>query len=55
MLEQLKEWVTDPRVIAFVSIFVGCYILRDVVRVFLYIFDTSRRKFRKPRSQDPLR
>ena len=44
MLEQLKELLTDPRVVAFIGLLVGCYILRDVVRALFFFLDASRRR-----------
>ena len=47
MIEQLKEWITDPRVVAAIGLFIGGYILCDIVRAFLYIFDSSRSAARR--------
>lgn len=58
MLEQLTEWLTDPRLVAVLSLGVAFYILRDVVRVFLYLYDSSRLRLKQrkkrisPKSQD---
>ena len=38
-LEYLKELIFAPQV----SLFIGCYLLRDIVRAVLYIFSGARR------------
>lgn len=43
MLEDLKDLFFHPYVIALISLFIGCFVLRDVVRIIIYIFDSSRR------------
>ena len=48
MLQQLKEWFFDPRLVSLISLAVAFYILRDVVRIFLYIFDSSQRSLTSP-------
>ena len=42
-LEYLKELIFAPQVVALVSLFIGCYLLRDIVRAALYIFSGARR------------
>ena len=42
-LEKLKELIFHPYVVALISLFIGCYLLRDIARVILYIFSGARR------------
>jgi len=42
-LEALKYLIFHPYVIAFISLFIGCYLIRDIMRVVLDIFDGTRR------------
>ena len=41
-LDKIFEIATDPRVTAFFGVCLGCYILRDVARVFLQLFASFR-------------
>ena len=42
-LERLTDLLTHPFAVAVLSLFIGCYLLRDIVRVFFFIYDGSRR------------
>ena len=42
-LENLKDLIFHPYVVALISLFIGCYLLRDIARVILYIFSGARR------------
>ena len=37
-LENLTELIFHPYVVALISLFIGCYLLGDIMRVILYIF-----------------
>lgn len=41
MWETIPQLYTNSRLIALVSVFVGCYILRDVVRVVLIFLESA--------------
>ena len=51
-LEYLKELIFAPQVVALVSLFIGCYLLRDIVRAVLYIFSGARRTDKTLNSQE---
>ena len=57
MLEQLTEWLTNPRLVAVLALGVAFYILRDIVRAFLYILDSSsfslKRRKKRPSPESP--
>ena len=42
-LERLTDLLTHPYAVALLSLLIGCYLLRDIVRVFFFIYDGSRR------------
>ena len=42
-LENLTELIFHPYVVALISLFIGCYLLGDIMRVILYIFSGTRR------------
>ncbi len=42
-LEQILELIYHPRVVAFLSLCIGLYILRDVLRSMTMIFDANNR------------
>ena len=43
MIEFLKDLAARPYVTALVGVIIGCYILRDVTRLIIYIFRRSDR------------
>jgi hypothetical protein len=43
MWEEIKNLLLHPHLVRLFALFVGLYILRDVARTILYIFDSSRR------------
>ena len=51
-LENLKELIFHPYVVALISLFIGCYLLRDIARVILYIFSGARRTDKNLNSQE---
>ena len=51
-LEYLKELIFAPQVVALVSLFIGCYLLRDFVGAVLYIFSGARRTEKNLDSQE---
>ena len=46
-LERITDLLLHPYAVALLSLLIGCYILRDIVRVFFFIFDGSRRAARR--------
>ena len=51
-LENLKELIFHPYVVALISLFIGCYLLRDIARVILYIFSGAHRTDKNLNSQE---
>ena len=43
MIEEILDMLLDRRLIAIVTLLVGCFILRDVVRTLIFIVDAGRR------------
>ena len=41
MLDPIEELFRDPRLVALASVLIGCYILRDVVRVITALADSA--------------
>lgn len=49
-LERLTDLLTHPYAVALLSLLIGCYLLRDIVRVFFFIYDGTRRAARRSES-----
>ncbi|NKB71252.1 MAG: hypothetical protein GKR89_29620 [Candidatus Latescibacteria bacterium] len=49
MLETLRYLLTHPYTVTAASLLIGFFILRDVVRVFFYLYDSIRRNRRPPK------
>ena len=43
VIEEILDMLLDRRLIAIVTLLVGCFILRDVVRTLIFIVDAGRR------------
>ena len=43
ILNRFVDLIGHPYVVALISLFIGCYLLRDIVRIIIYILDASRR------------
>ena len=50
MIEEILDILLDRRLIAIVTLLVGCFILRDVVRTLIFIVDAGRRR-RRPKDE----
>lgn len=50
MIEQILDILLDRRLIAIITLLVGCFILRDVVRTLVFIIDPGRWR-RRPKDE----
>ena len=57
MLDDIFDFFNGSYLATIATLLIGCYILGDTVRLCLYIFDASRRNFRRalPNRRDRVR
>ena len=51
MIQEILDILLDRRLIAIVTLLVGCFILRDVVRTLVFIIDAGRWR-RRPKDEE---
>ncbi|MCY3762308.1 MAG: hypothetical protein OXH50_13740 [Gemmatimonadetes bacterium] len=50
MIQEILDILLDRRLISIVTLLVACFILRDVVRTLIFIFDAGRWR-RRPKDE----
>ena len=50
MIQEILDILLDRRLIAIITLLVGCFILRDVVRTLVFIIDPGRWR-RRPKDE----
>lgn len=53
MLDDIFDFFAGSHLAAIATVLIGCYILRDIVRTCLYIFESSRRHSGRMAPEDP--